>query len=424
MLEFTGERVVPGLVDADLFNEHFARYRLAVRWSAGKRVLDAGCGTGYGSAELARTAASVTAIDFSEEAISYAREQFQAPNLEFRTGDCLHLPEGSFDLIVAFEVIEHLPRWREFLSEVKRVLAPGGLFLVSTPNRLWYADSRGTSGENPFHVHEFDYAEFQAELGAVFPQVGIMVQNHVEGVAFSHAGHAGYESSIEARDAKPDEAHFFLAVCAAGPLPELEGFCWIPGTGNILRERERHIDLLTGEVALKTEWLVKAKSEIDQRNREFEELLRKFREVNTQLEERNRWAIAAKEEADRRAARVAELQQELAQEQAHFAQVAAGYEAKVDELEEVNRMKTEWAVETERRLTEDLRGRCDELARCAELLDQAERNVVERTLWAQSLERELAATSEQRDELNRRIAALSGTNWVKAGRKLKLVQEQ
>jgi SAM-dependent methyltransferase len=396
-------------VDADLFNEHFARYQLAARWSANRRVLDAGCGTGYGSAELARVADSVTAIDFSEEAVSYAREHFQASNLEYRMGDCLSLPDGPFDLIVAFEVIEHLGLWREFLLEAKRTLAPGGMFLVSTPNKLYYAESRGESGENPFHVHEFEYAEFRTALQQVFPHVGMLLQNHVQGVAFANPSNASFESKVDSRDVKPDESHFFLAVCGTDPLPALDGFCWIPGTANILREREHHIGLLSGEVKLKTEWLAKSKTE-------FDELLTKFRALNTQMEERNRWAIATWEEGERRGARIIELQQELANEQTNFAGAAAGYEAKVAELEETNRAKTEWAIETERRLTQEIRERSEELVRCVALLDQAEQTVIERTLWAQALQRDLSETAA-------RLSALRSANWVKAGAKLNLVPE-
>ena len=170
MPEFTGERVVPGLVDADLFNEHAARYEFAARLAGGRSgCLDAGCGSGYGSAELARTAGHVTGIDVSIDAIDYARTNFGAPNISFETGNCTSLPDGPFDQIVAFEVIEHLPEWRAFLHEVRRTLAADGHFLVSTPNKLYYAESRGESGNNPFHVHEFEYAEFHAELRAVFP---------------------------------------------------------------------------------------------------------------------------------------------------------------------------------------------------------------------------------------------------------------
>jgi SAM-dependent methyltransferase len=415
--EFTGERVVPGLVDADLFNEHFARYQLASRWALGRRVLDAGCGTGYGSAELARSANAVTAIDFSQDAIAYAQEHFQLPNLQYRVGDCLALPEGPFDLIVAFEVIEHLSEWPQFLVGVERALAPGGLFLVSTPNKLYYAESRGQSGDNPFHVHEFEYVEFQTELLKVFPHVGMLLQNHVEGVAFANPDNPVFKSKVNAEGVNPVDSHFFLAVCGTEPLPALDGFCWIPGTGNILREREHHIGLLSGEVELKTQWMARQKAELDERNREYNELLTSVRNLNAQIEERNLWAKSIWAESEQRAVRITALQDELAREQANFAGVAAGYEAKVTELEETNRAMTEWALGTERRLLQEVQERSEELAQCVALLNRAEHTVIERTLWAQSLEKDLAET-------NARLAALRATKLVKAGARLKLVPEQ
>src|SRR5215813_4356193 len=106
LAEFTGERVIPGQVDADLLNEHLARYAFAARLSRRKQVLDAGCGAGYGSAELAKTAASVLGIDVSAEAVEFARAEYPAGNLKFEVGDCTALPvaDGSIDLVVAFEV--------------------------------------------------------------------------------------------------------------------------------------------------------------------------------------------------------------------------------------------------------------------------------------------------------------------------------
>src|SRR2546429_1303578 len=95
LAEFTGERVIPGQVDADLLNEHMARYAFAARLSRRKQVLDAGCGAGYGSAELARAAAGVLGIDKSAEAVSFARAEYPAPNLRFEEADCLTLPVGD-----------------------------------------------------------------------------------------------------------------------------------------------------------------------------------------------------------------------------------------------------------------------------------------------------------------------------------------
>src|SRR5262245_20225930 len=100
---FTGERVSPGQGHVGLCNEHVARYTFAARLSRRKQVLDAGCGAGYGSAELARTAACVLGVDRSEEAIAFARAEYAAPNLRFEQADCAALPvaDESIDLVVA-----------------------------------------------------------------------------------------------------------------------------------------------------------------------------------------------------------------------------------------------------------------------------------------------------------------------------------
>jgi len=83
MSEFTGERVIPGLVDDNLLNEHLARYRFAARFiHNGYAVLDAGCGSGYGSAALAERS-TVTAIDIAAEAIHHARTNFASTGTRF-----------------------------------------------------------------------------------------------------------------------------------------------------------------------------------------------------------------------------------------------------------------------------------------------------------------------------------------------------
>src|SRR5436305_219675 len=136
LAEFTGERVIPGEVDVDLLNEHLARYTFAARLARGKRVLDAGCGAGYGSAELAHAAQSVVGIDCAMEAVGFAREHYRLPNLQFEQASCTALPhkDSSFDLVVGFEVIEHLENWRDFLRGVVRVMAWNWRLNVTTAN--------------------------------------------------------------------------------------------------------------------------------------------------------------------------------------------------------------------------------------------------------------------------------------------------
>ena len=140
-MEFTGERLVPDRDDlSDLYYEHVSRYLLAAPFASGKRVLDLGCGCGYGAAILAdRGAADVVGVDASPEAIGYSRERYARPNARFEVMDAraLEFPDGAFDLVVSFEVLEHLGDHERFLDEAARVLAAGGGFLVSTPNVEW-----------------------------------------------------------------------------------------------------------------------------------------------------------------------------------------------------------------------------------------------------------------------------------------------
>jgi ubiquinone/menaquinone biosynthesis C-methylase UbiE len=327
LIEFTGERVVPGQVDADLWNEHLSRYAFASRLAAGKRVLDAGCGSGYGSAELAQTARSVVALDVADDAVRSARESYSRANITYLQASCASLPLATrtLDLAVAFEVIEHIPDWQAFLREVQRVLAPGGVLVISTPNKDYYADTRRQTGPNPYHVHEFTFQEFASELRALFPEIALYTENHVEGIAFDRADSSA-GGILELRSAScatdPATAHFFLAVCSAAPLPAPQPFLYVPSTANVLRERELHIDKLEIDV---------------QRLRgEKQELVELFRAQKAELEQSNRWAAELDEKLAAAQARVVQLQDELAA-------TSAGYEAKVADLEGENLTKTQWA---------------------------------------------------------------------------------
>ncbi|MEP7157620.1 MAG: class I SAM-dependent methyltransferase [Betaproteobacteria bacterium] len=170
-LQFTGERFVPGDANAkgEMWYEHWHRYHYVLPLVTGKSVLDVACGEGYGSALMSRHAAQVTGVDISPEAIAHGREAYAArSNLKLIEASCTTLPfdAAMFDRVVSFETIEHIHPQAEFLDEIRRVLKPDGVLILSCPNKAEYSDKRGFSNE--FHVKELYRAELDALLSPRF----------------------------------------------------------------------------------------------------------------------------------------------------------------------------------------------------------------------------------------------------------------
>jgi SAM-dependent methyltransferase len=168
-LTFSGERFTPEVRGA-IWYEHWHRYAFVAALVRGRNVLDAACGEGYGSFLLAHTAARVTGIDLSADAVAHARERYALGNLTFAQGSVteLPLPDASVGVVISFETIEHLPGQREMLAEFRRVLTPDGVLVISSPNRPVYNEAGEV--ENHFHVKELDRDELKALLDPAFPR--------------------------------------------------------------------------------------------------------------------------------------------------------------------------------------------------------------------------------------------------------------
>lgn len=168
---FTGERFLPSC-SGEIAYEHWHRYAFVRHLAQGKRVLDAACGEGYGTALLGAVAASVVGVDHDLATITHAEANYaEGKRVRFVATSCtgLPLPSASFDLIVSFETIEHLPAEEQpqMLAEFARVLVPEGLLVVSSPNRRLYSDARNYV--NPFHLRELYRDELARLLGRRFP---------------------------------------------------------------------------------------------------------------------------------------------------------------------------------------------------------------------------------------------------------------
>ena len=173
ILDPTGERMIPESADRCTFWEHVYRYAFATRFVRGKQVLDIACGEGYGAAALQKAgAAHIIGVDVAEQVSLHAHKRY---GLDARSGNAEQIPltNGSVDVVVSFETIEHVPHPHRFLDECIRVLTPGGRLIISTPNKGIY----GADAPNPYHCSEMTEHEFSSALRARFGKVDFYSQH-------------------------------------------------------------------------------------------------------------------------------------------------------------------------------------------------------------------------------------------------------
>jgi SAM-dependent methyltransferase len=203
--------------------EHRLRYLWAARMVEGKSVLDAGCGTGYGSRILAGGEATrVVGVDIAPVAVT----ESAGSGIEFVAGDVRDLPFelGDFDVIVCFEVIEHIDERERAMAEFKRVLGPAGLLLLSSPNRAAYPSG------NPHHVFEYLPEELRAEVRSHFANVAAFRQDAWLASSICAGGgvDAGECRDLEVvfpSDREPGSEPFSIVAASDGQLPSITDTC-------------------------------------------------------------------------------------------------------------------------------------------------------------------------------------------------------
>jgi SAM-dependent methyltransferase len=177
-LPLTGERTVPGIPEENYwFRRHEVVYRALLGRCTDRRVLEAGSGEGYGANMIADVATKVTGLDYDISAVEHVRARY--PRVEMIHGNLAELPleDNSVDVVVNFQVIEHLWDQGQFLRECFRVLSPGGELLISTPNRITFSPGRDTP-LNPFHTRELNADEMTELLVDAGFRVQLMTGVH------------------------------------------------------------------------------------------------------------------------------------------------------------------------------------------------------------------------------------------------------
>jgi 2-polyprenyl-3-methyl-5-hydroxy-6-metoxy-1,4-benzoquinol methylase len=224
--KWTGERWEPD-VQNETALEHLHRYAMAMELTAGKDVLDIACGEGYGSQLLATNARTVTGVDNDKAIITTASQKYKASPLRFITGEAtrIPLPDQSVDVVVSFETLEHLADHEAFIVELKRVIRPDGLLIISTPDKDQYTLKSGNT--NPFHVNELNRPEFEVLLSKYFKQVKIFTQETCHSSVISGPGITQYDrySGNHERIIKnaATEALYLVALVSDNDLPAITG---------------------------------------------------------------------------------------------------------------------------------------------------------------------------------------------------------
>ena len=235
-IDFTRDNV------AEEISIHLNRYDCTRYFVQDKKVLDIACGVGYGSKLMKEFGAkSVVGVDASEVAISNANDHFKADGVDFFVGHCekLDFPDMSFDVIVSLETIEHLNHPEIFLSELKRVLIPGGTVIISCPNDPYFKEMN-PNYENIYHKREYKWFEFQELTEKCFGkangwfygfQLGGFVTLPIQALTFPNKlsqnfGTNFYQSKkmIQTRLVQPDQfvnywnASYFLGIWTSAKL--------------------------------------------------------------------------------------------------------------------------------------------------------------------------------------------------------------
>jgi SAM-dependent methyltransferase len=205
---YTGERVVPAYKN-DCFYAHFSIYNFAKDFVLNKAVLDAGCGSGYGTHYLATHGAkTVCGIDIGEDAVKFATENYQQPNLKFIQMDCenINLDKQSFDVVFSSNMIEHLENYHAFLKGVKDVLKDDGVFILATPPLYGFEPVE----DNPFHHTNLKVGEWIDILSGYYTNIETFRHLFKTNKKNKHGDPYVLDFANKPKDCTIDEKDFFF----------------------------------------------------------------------------------------------------------------------------------------------------------------------------------------------------------------------
>ncbi|WP_414622718.1 class I SAM-dependent methyltransferase [Calothrix sp. CCY 0018] len=344
-MKFTGERYLPSL-DGQIKYEHLHRYALCLEFVKGKRVLDIACGEGYGAALLTKVAQSVVGVDISEEAIEYATKQYYTyENLKFLIGSCESVPlaDNSIDVVTSFETIEHHDKHEEMMQEIKRVLKPDGVLIISSPNRLTYSDEPNYS--NPFHVKELYYDEFLNLLNRYFKYTEFNGQRlGIGSFVFplqntSHKHLKAYKGSfnhLNQQVCSLKSPIYFLAICS-DRLDEIQipiDSIYIDEFDDLLKSLETHCQKTDKTLQHCLSQLPQTQAELEQSQSQLQHTQTELEQSQSQLQQTQAQLEQSQSQLQQTQAQLEQSQSQLQQTQAELEQSQSKLEQTQAELEQ------------------------------------------------------------------------------------------
>ena len=229
-ISWTGERLETTIFDETTI-EHLHRYAFATELIKEKKVLDIACGDGYGSNLMAKEANEVYGIDIDSKTINEAKVKYQKKNLSFVEGSIenIQLPAATFEAVVCFETIEHIDNHDKAISEIKKILKPDGVLIISTPEKGNYTDKPGN--RNPFHKKELTESEFVDLLKKYFEFISVSHQNFLSTSIITQQPTGNfkyYEGNFnEIVPSEKIEALYLIAVCSDKKIKSLPSSLFI-----------------------------------------------------------------------------------------------------------------------------------------------------------------------------------------------------
>jgi ubiquinone/menaquinone biosynthesis C-methylase UbiE len=370
-LAWTGERLVT-TCHRPLVYEHLHRYALVFGLAKRKRVLDIACGEGYGANLLARVASKVIGVDLDAGTIAHAKAKYRRRNLHFLQGSCTEIPceDHSVDLVASFETIEHISEHDRFLSEIKRVIAPGGILVISSPHKAEY--QKVSEAANPFHEAELDHDEFVQLITKTFKHcvtakqrlvIGSWIAPDAPSARVSAATFRGWFDGIDI-ESGVYRGLYSIAVCSDRALPVFnlgmfENFRDSADAWNLLdtydtpaqlsarlielaqasdektkqvlhiqhefEEKAKHVILLQGELKEKLEQVVHFQHEVGEKSKHVGLLQR-------DLEEKSQQVAHFQRDLEEKASQVARFQRESDQQSQLLERLKNQFEISDDRL--------------------------------------------------------------------------------------------